>query len=88
MPTILTVGGDQNSTIRYDNGKHSGFVMTDGGHTSRKDIGAVGEVSYKVFRDLGGPPKTAQSRIRNEFPTSFIVFRGSSVPTLSLLAPC
>jgi hypothetical protein len=78
--------GNYGMAIRHDNGKHSGFVMTDGGHTSGKDIGAVGEVSYKVYLDLGCPPKTAHSRMRNEFPTSFIIFRGSSVPALSLLA--
>jgi hypothetical protein len=78
--------GNYGMAIRHDNSKHAGFVMMDGGHTSGHDVGAVGEVSYKVFLDLGGPPKRAQSPLRNEFPTSFIVFRGSSGPTLSLLA--
>lgn len=79
--------GNYAMAIRHDNGKHAGFVMMDGGHTSGKDMGSVGEVSYKVFLDVGGPPKTAQqSSPRNEFPTSFIVFRGSSGPTLPLLA--
>ncbi len=61
--------------------------MMDGGHTSGKDVGSVGEVSYKVFLDVGGTPKTAQQSVpNNTFPTSFIVFRGSSAPTLPLLA--
>jgi peptidoglycan hydrolase-like protein with peptidoglycan-binding domain len=79
--------GNYGMAIRHDNGKQAGFVMMDGGHTSGKDVGAVGEVSYKVFLDLGGLPKTAQQSVpRNEFPTSFIVFRGSAKPTLPLLA--
>jgi hypothetical protein len=78
--------GNYGMAIRHDNGKQSAFVMMDGGHTSGAAIGAVGEVSYKVFLDLGGLPKRAQAPLRNEFPTSFIVFRGSSKPTLNLLA--
>jgi len=34
--------GNYGMAIRHDNGKHAGFVMMAGGHTSGNDIGAVG----------------------------------------------
>ena len=88
--TLQTNGvaiGNYGVAVRHDNGRQAGFVMMDGGHTSGPDVGAVGEVSYKVFLDVGGPPKTANQRYpNNNFPTSFIVFRGSKVSTLPQLA--
>jgi hypothetical protein len=61
--------------------------MMDGGHTSGRDVGSVGEVSYRVFLDVGGPPKTSRQRYpNNTFPTTFMVFPNSSGPKLSTLA--
>jgi len=79
--------GNYGIAVRHDNGRQAGFVLMDGGHTSGPDVGAVGEVSYKVFLDVGGPPKTAgQKYPNNNFPASFIIFRGARASTLPELA--
>jgi hypothetical protein len=79
--------GNYGLAIRHDNGRQAGFVMMDGGHTSGRDVGSVGEVSYRVFLDVGGPPKTAsQSVPNNNFPTTFIVFPNSPASKLPFLA--
>jgi hypothetical protein len=79
--------GDYGIAVRHDMGRQSGFTMMDGGHTSGKDVGAVGECSYRVFLNIGGSPKTSrQVYANNNFPTSFIVFPNSSVTRLPYLA--
>ena len=79
--------GNYGVAIRHDIGRLAGFVMMDGGHTSGRDVGSVGEVSYRVFLDVGGSPKTSRQRYANNtFPTTFMVFPNSSGPKLSTLA--
>jgi hypothetical protein len=79
--------GNYGIAIRHDMGRQSGFVMMDGGHTSGKDVGAVGECSYRVFLNIGGSPKTSrQVYANNNFPTSFIIFPNSTVSKLAFLA--
>ena len=39
--------GNYAVAIRHDNGRMAGFVMMDGGHTSGRDVGSLGEVSYR-----------------------------------------
>jgi len=79
--------GNYGMAIRHDNGRQAGFVLMDGGHTSGRDVGAVGEVSYRVFLDVGGTPKTARQSVpNNNFPTTFMIFPNSRGPKLSTLA--
>jgi hypothetical protein len=74
------------SGFTFEDGGHpaesddkSGVLGPDGRLKDDKKTleGAVGEVSYKVFLNLGGTPKTPGQEANNNFPTSFMVFPGS-----------
>jgi len=78
-------GGDFGIAIRHDSYRQASFTFLAGeGHAAgTAGASAVGECSYKVFLDIGGTPKTrAQRYADNNFPTSFVVFPGSSASQL------
>lgn len=78
---------DYGAVIRHDNAKSSGFYFKDAGHNAGPHVGAVGEVSYKVYRNLGGLRKPAGARYaNNNFPVSFLFFPNSRMSKLSLIS--
>lgn len=63
--------------IRHNAPRQSAFHFADMGSTAGDAKTAVGECSYKVFLDLGGPKKVRGRTPDNRFAVSFLVFPGS-----------
>lgn len=91
LSTLGVGGGDFGIAYRPDVGKSASFVVMEGeGH--KKGTGGqwrVGECSYRVFLDIGFPPKTSKQKYaNNNFATGFLYFPGSSRSPLQLISLC
>ena len=64
--------------IRHNQPRQSSFYFADMGGTKGEQAEALGECSYKLFRDLGGPKKAPGVTPDNNFFVSFLVFPQSN----------
>ena len=79
---LTSIGGVQRKdfglAIRHNQPMQSAFYFDDAGGTKGYTAEALGECSYKVFLDLGGPKKVPGHTPNNNFFVSFLVFPRSN----------
>jgi hypothetical protein len=79
---LNTIGGvqlkDFGLAIRHNQPLQSAFYFADAGGTKGYTAQALGECSYKLFLDLGGPRKQPGHTPNNNFFVSYLVFPRSN----------